>query len=750
MADPLNRVSPGDGLVITAQTWNLLMETAQKVRNEHAVAGLGEWVDDKFAPANVIRVENTTETTWPPHTILTPTAAIVSPGESPLDARRRPVMSAAAPASDQDPIVITFDSIQSNQIGRAVATGVTVALVDVIDDTHQYARPVAGDATMLRSAEDGPVRLLLPVSSGSGSGSGSDGSSPQMTYVLLCGCSSEHGDSGSGSGSGSGSESCGLPPGTKIVTGVCVVESGSGSGSGSGGGETVTVVTGINKSTTSTGSVAITATKAETHEVNADSDLALSGSEQDVPGASITFNLAVTANATITASVLFQAPPTGFLGDTYECRLAVDGSTLGKVIRWTPGFADAQNTPAGSWLVALSAGTHTIKLRGIQTSGLSALPAGSILAQHTGLVLTLHVPVSYNAAQPNQTVVTNVTATKQSITTGGIGSNVIVETRTVGDDCTLGEPVCLPAGEDCCQETPCTGPDCDSDDPVCCNGLTTDMTIPVSITGPFGANCAIVTRTFTLNQIAGVPTASEWSGTYTDENGVHYSTQLKCLDQGGSHWTISGTATSPTTGRQVTISGTASEGEDGSTFSASQNVTGQTECPEDVTMTIEVGHPCDSGGGGGGGGDVELPGCCDGQPLPRLLYLTITNTTGDCGSCLYDSYVLGYHEAGGDKRWENAIHAGGGPELRSCQPPGGAVGCSITLRCSGNNWGLCVEGPIQGSGTCGFTEGCRPLNLTFNVTVPPEQDPPPGVFRSWHCCGEGGGSFTAIVSETPP
>ncbi|MDY3555299.1 hypothetical protein R5W24_004440 [Gemmata sp. JC717] len=187
--DDLQHVQPGAPLVIQANTWNRFIDAARIAEAQGQDAGGPVPVEaDGWRPASVVRARNNGETTIPPHAILTPSAAVLSPVDKSLEARRRPLIDVATPASADDPIAIAFDSIAYQEIGRFVVSGVTVALVEVTDTAHRYARPVAGDRTKLVSATSGPARLLVaPTETGT-----------ERRYVLL------GGGSGAGDGGGSG------------------------------------------------------------------------------------------------------------------------------------------------------------------------------------------------------------------------------------------------------------------------------------------------------------------------------------------------------------------------------------------------------------------------------------------------------------------------------------------------------------------------------------------------------------------
>lgn len=165
---PFGKRGVGDSPSLYAEELNAMLEVARAWRDGliprqstgGRTAGAGESADDFFGPVTLTRVKNTTGSTLPVGSVLTPTDPVVDPETAPYPARRQPVHGAAAPAADSDPVLVLFDSIPNGGIGRAVTMGETVATVEVTDTAHRFARPVPGDTTKLASAETGPVRLL--------------------------------------------------------------------------------------------------------------------------------------------------------------------------------------------------------------------------------------------------------------------------------------------------------------------------------------------------------------------------------------------------------------------------------------------------------------------------------------------------------------------------------------------------------------------------------------------------------------
>ncbi|AMV29284.1 hypothetical protein VT84_33120 [Gemmata sp. SH-PL17] len=188
--DALKYATPGAPLVITASTWNRIIDAVKRSEDDpRPTAGARPLDGDPWRPALTVLVENTGEDAIEARTILTPKAVGLDPEDDPLLARRRPLIRGATPAAPTDPVLVVLDGIRPGEIGRAVVSGATVAQVSISSTSHRFARPLAGYSSHLVSAATGPVRLLVPPTS----------TGTKNVYVLL---------GGGGAGSRSGNPDC--------------------------------------------------------------------------------------------------------------------------------------------------------------------------------------------------------------------------------------------------------------------------------------------------------------------------------------------------------------------------------------------------------------------------------------------------------------------------------------------------------------------------------------------------------------
>lgn len=122
-----------------------------------------------------------------------------------------------------------------------------------------------------------------------------------------------------------------------------------------------------------------------TYEAVGTSNLALTTTEADVPGASITLD-AETAGAVYVAHAVFSFDATGTTTAFAAGALDLDGAGVTGNARWTGDLASDFGSPAMLWRGTLTAGTHTFKLRGSISSGTGI----QVLGAFTKLIVTVH------------------------------------------------------------------------------------------------------------------------------------------------------------------------------------------------------------------------------------------------------------------------------------------------------------------------------------------------------------------------
>lgn len=282
--------------------------------------------------------------------------------------------------------------------------------------------------------------------------------------------------------------------------------------------------------------------------------------------------------------------------------------------------------------------------------------------------------------------------------------DLIVSRRIVQPDGTLGEPICLPAFDDCCEPAG-SGSGSGSGSGVaggCCANQPTS--VPASVTGPWGANCAIITRGVTIRQSTG---SDGYFGT-REVGGVNYSIALTCLD---NIWRVYGYIAGKTT-PDVVFDEIIVAGPDGTTLKKTFTVDAGS-CGNVAEVTVEIGHPCPTGGGGGGGGTIGTD-CCPTTLLPTTLYVIFGGALASLGTktVTWDA---------GPAQWRSAPFAacGAGSESR------------VHLSCSGTTWTVSYSTVFTGQSAT--ITSCSPLTVDISGTA----------------AGTCPGAATANVRETP-
>lgn len=166
----LSKVSRGDPVKLDAATFNTILESADDFARRRRSGAEPSPSNDPHVGATLGLVR------WdgaaiPAGSVVGYGAAVIAPTDDPPAVRRRYVWIGTTPADASDPFAITIEPIPSGGYGRAAVLGQTVVDIDVTDEAHTHAVPIAGDTTKLASATSGPAVIL---------------SKPEGTGVLRC------------------------------------------------------------------------------------------------------------------------------------------------------------------------------------------------------------------------------------------------------------------------------------------------------------------------------------------------------------------------------------------------------------------------------------------------------------------------------------------------------------------------------------------------------------------------------------
>lgn len=196
--DPLSRVSPGDAIPHSAETWNAILEAARQFRGGGVGRLGGARVDyDQMTPALTIDVRNDTGSTLLQWGVLKLSTPLILPDSFPLDAQDAPAFIGITPTASADIVAIAHHGAATGETVRATVAGVAVCKINVTNAAHTFASPTTS-ATYLLSGTSGLYPILWKetgtgskmaiVLMGSGSSSTS-GVSTTETIVTNVACS---------------------------------------------------------------------------------------------------------------------------------------------------------------------------------------------------------------------------------------------------------------------------------------------------------------------------------------------------------------------------------------------------------------------------------------------------------------------------------------------------------------------------------------------------------------------------------
>ncbi|HEV56346.1 MAG TPA: hypothetical protein ENN87_02470 [Phycisphaerales bacterium] len=168
----LNKVQPGDPLVIPATTFNAFVEAAADHRaHQH---------EQRQSPAQrsphscIIRVRNDGTSVIPRFGVLGINGPVFNPASQPEAFKNEPVISGVIPsttgAQHRGRFVIAQEPLQSGQIGRAVLSGLTPVQLNVPDESYPWrlADIQNGSSAVLTVMRSGGAAVILWRQAGTG------------------------------------------------------------------------------------------------------------------------------------------------------------------------------------------------------------------------------------------------------------------------------------------------------------------------------------------------------------------------------------------------------------------------------------------------------------------------------------------------------------------------------------------------------------------------------------------------------
>ncbi len=158
-ADPLQHVTKGQTLEITAAAHNAWCDAARAHRDKRFNAG-GRVAPTPVTPSVTVLVKNASGSVRDEFSVMAITDQLLDPEDQPFEFRRRPLFEVDDPATADDQIVILNGPLAVDAIGEATISGVAVVDVLINDASHQWARPIAGDQSKLTSGTRGMARII--------------------------------------------------------------------------------------------------------------------------------------------------------------------------------------------------------------------------------------------------------------------------------------------------------------------------------------------------------------------------------------------------------------------------------------------------------------------------------------------------------------------------------------------------------------------------------------------------------------
>ncbi len=157
----LKRVAPGEDLEISARDYNLIVDAVNDWHSRRQ-DGFGRTASAEFAQSGVILVRNDSGASRGRFSVLGIDDSILDPAHALPAFQSRVALSGILPDEEEHVgrWVVTLEPLAAGAIGRAVASGIVAARVNVLDVNAQFAEIEDGNATRLQAATSGTAQIV--------------------------------------------------------------------------------------------------------------------------------------------------------------------------------------------------------------------------------------------------------------------------------------------------------------------------------------------------------------------------------------------------------------------------------------------------------------------------------------------------------------------------------------------------------------------------------------------------------------
>lgn len=160
MPDPFKRIRSGDPIALSAEAMNEFARAAiARKRTQFTTAGRPL---HNPVRGDVVLIKNDSGADLGRFEVLGVTGVIIDPADNEDAFAERPLLVGQAPTTgaSKGKFVVLLEPIADGRVGRAMASGVTIAKVNVADADDEFADVADGDTSSLASGADGAAAIL--------------------------------------------------------------------------------------------------------------------------------------------------------------------------------------------------------------------------------------------------------------------------------------------------------------------------------------------------------------------------------------------------------------------------------------------------------------------------------------------------------------------------------------------------------------------------------------------------------------
>ncbi|MBI5725918.1 MAG: hypothetical protein HZA50_18305 [Planctomycetes bacterium] len=160
MADPFKKVAAGESLKISAAAYNAFVDAAKAFRN--SANDQSQTAKPALKQNSIILIRNDSGSDRNRFDILGISGPVFSPADDENAFINQPALCGVSPNAENHAgkFVILQEPVAAGQMGKSCIDGLSIARIEIVNETDKFADVKSGDPSTLKSCLIGSARIL--------------------------------------------------------------------------------------------------------------------------------------------------------------------------------------------------------------------------------------------------------------------------------------------------------------------------------------------------------------------------------------------------------------------------------------------------------------------------------------------------------------------------------------------------------------------------------------------------------------